>query len=129
MNALSQTKRRLCSAIVASALTMIGAAGGLAISPAFVASAMTAERSDAARYKIVVDGLACPFCAYGIEKKLSAIDGVRTVQTDIASETVTVTMVPRKTLDKATAARAVKDAGFTMHDFEEVHTASSGGNP
>ncbi|MBI1330933.1 MAG: copper chaperone [Alphaproteobacteria bacterium] len=92
---------------------------------------MAAEESDAApaRYKIVVDGLACPFCAYGIEKKLNAIDGVRNVQTDIASETVTVTMAPGKTLDKAAAARAIKDAGFTMHDFEDVHAASSDRGP
>lgn len=28
------------------------------------------------RYQIEVAGLACPFCAYGIEKKLRAIEGV-----------------------------------------------------
>ncbi|MBU6297474.1 MAG: heavy-metal-associated domain-containing protein [Alphaproteobacteria bacterium] len=131
MNAFSTIIRHICSISIAGTLILIGAAAGFAISPALVTSATAAEQSESApaRYKIVVDGLACPFCAYGIEKKLSAIDGVRTVQTDIASETVTVTMAPGKTLDKATAARAVKDAGFTMHDFEEVHTASSGGNP
>ena len=27
-------------------------------------------------YRLTVDGLACPFCAYGIEKKLGAVNGV-----------------------------------------------------
>lgn len=73
-------------------------------------------------YKIEVSGLACPFCAYGIEKQFGRIDGVENVQTDIAKETVTVTMDDGKTLDKAAAEKAVKDAGFTMHGFEEAPT-------
>ena len=28
------------------------------------------------RYNLSVDGLACPFCAYGIEKELAGLDGV-----------------------------------------------------
>lgn len=76
-------------------------------------------------YKIVVDGLACPFCAYGIEKQINAIKGVQNVQTDIASETVTVTMAPGATLSKDAAAKAVKDAGFTLHNFEEVQAAAN----
>ncbi|MGN2393298.1 heavy-metal-associated domain-containing protein, partial [Pelomicrobium sp. G1] len=33
-------------------------------------------------YWLQVDGLACPFCAYGIEKKLRALDGVDKVKVD-----------------------------------------------
>lgn len=28
-------------------------------------------------YRVGVNGLACPFCAYGIEKRLNTIDGVK----------------------------------------------------
>ena len=34
-------------------------------------------------YQLRVDGLACPFCAYGIEKKLGALEGVQSVETNI----------------------------------------------
>lgn len=68
-------------------------------------------------YALQVDGLACPFCAYGIEKRLSAVDGVAEVKIDIASGTVTVTMRAGKTLDKASADKAVAAAGFTMRSF------------
>ncbi len=75
-------------------------------------------------YKLRVDGLACPFCAYGIEKKLSAIAGVKTIDIDIGSGTVTVTMTEGTTLDKATAKEAVKAAGFGLGGFEEVPAAA-----
>lgn len=96
--------------------------GGLVGSPVFqlALAADSPVRAAAHRYKIVVDGLACPFCAYGIEKQLHRISGVRDVQTDIASETVSVTMAPGSTLGKDTAAQAVKEAGFTLHEFQEA---------
>ncbi len=34
-------------------------------------------------YKLRVDGLACPFCAYGIEKQLSKLEGVERIDVDI----------------------------------------------
>ncbi len=54
----------------------------------FLSSA--AALADPQVYKVQVDGLACPFCAYGIEKKLSAVPGVDKLETDIAAGTVAV---------------------------------------
>lgn len=71
-------------------------------------------------YKLEVSGLACPFCAYGIEKKLDAIDGVESLQTNIEAGTVTVIMKDGAKLDKVSAEKAVKDAGFTLNGFAEV---------
>lgn len=89
-----------------------------------LAAETTTPSSAAHTYKIVVDGLACPFCAYGIEKKLDEIKDVQNIQTDIATETVTVTMAPGAVLSQEAAAQAVKDAGFTLHKFEEVQSAA-----
>ena len=72
-----------------------------------------------AAYAIGVDGLACPFCAYGIEKQLRRIDGVDSVSTDIAGGTVTVTMEEGVTLEEGLAEKAVKNAGFKLRSFEE----------
>lgn len=41
-------------------------------------------------YEMRVDGLACPFCAYGIEKKLKAIDGVSDIKVDLDKGLVSV---------------------------------------
>lgn len=69
-------------------------------------------------YKIHVDGLACPFCAYGIENKLSAVAGVEKLDTDIATGTVTVTAAEGATLDETALRKAVDDAGFRAGKIE-----------
>ena len=72
------------------------------------------------QYHLRVDGLACPFCAYGIEKELNRTEGVAGIDIDINTGTVTVTMAEGATLTEAKADRIVKDAGFTLRAFEEV---------
>lgn len=69
-------------------------------------------------YTVEVDGLACPFCAYGIEKRLLALEGVQTVETEIKSGAVIVTMQPGSTLDEDAARKAVEAAGFTLRGFQ-----------
>ena len=69
-------------------------------------------------YTVEVNGLACPFCVYGIEKQLSRIDGVESISTDIKSGTVIITVQAGVVLDEAEAKQAVEDAGFTMRGFK-----------
>lgn len=83
---------------------------------------MTAALAAQPAYTLRVDGLACPFCAYGLEKKLSAIQGVQRTRVDIASGTVSVMMAEGATLDEASAKKAVKDAGFTLRGFVQAQT-------
>lgn len=93
---------------------------------AILASAWMATAALAAgpSYQIEVAGLACPFCAYGIEKKLTAIHGVERVETNIRAGTVTVTMKDGVKLERPTAERAVKAAGFTL---EGIRLITAGG--
>ncbi len=78
-----------------------------------------------AQYQWRVDGLACPFCAYGIEKELKRTDGVENIRIDINAGTVTVTMAEGGTMTEAQASRIVDDAGFTLGGFEEVRAQAS----
>jgi mercuric ion binding protein len=68
-------------------------------------------------YQLKVDGLACPFCAYGVEKQLNRVQGVESIATDIKNGTVTVTMHEGATLKQAEATLAVAKAGFTLRGF------------
>ncbi|MEX2258331.1 MAG: heavy metal-associated domain-containing protein, partial [Woeseia sp.] len=52
---------------------------------------MTALAADN-QYVLGVDGLACPFCAFGIEKRLNKVDGVTDIEVDIADSVVRVTL-------------------------------------
>ncbi len=78
-----------------------------------------------AQYQLRVDGLACPFCAYGVEKELNRTDGVESIRIDINAGTVTVTMAEGATMTEAQASRIVEDAGFTLGGFEEVRAQAS----
>ncbi len=80
----------------------------------------TAAFAGAHKYRLRVDGLACPFCAYGIEKKLNAAKGVKSIQIDINTGTVTVFMKPGASLSEAQARQIVKDAGFTLGNFQTI---------
>ena len=72
------------------------------------------------QYALAVDGLACPFCAYGVEKRLSAIEGVESVETDVRSGQVVVTLAEGKTLSEEVARQAVRDAGFTLRSLKRT---------
>ncbi len=89
------------------------------VSGALLAALLTVNMAFAAgsSYRLKVDGLACPFCAYGIEKKLSSVPGVAGVQTNIKQGSVIVTMRDGATLSQAAAQQAVKAAGFTLNGF------------
>ena len=72
------------------------------------------------QYALAVDGLACPFCAYGVEKQLTAIEGVESVETDVKSGQVVVTLIEGMTLSEDTARQAVEDAGFTLRALKQI---------
>jgi periplasmic mercuric ion binding protein len=83
----------------------------------------TAAFAGGNQYALGVDGLACPFCAYGIEKKLSAIEGVEEIETDIKGGQVVVTLAEGKMLSEEVARQAVKDAGFTLRSLKQIQSS------
>lgn len=83
---------------------------------------LSVAQADEAVYSLQVDGLGCPFCAYGIEKQLSAIEGVEQIKVDINKGQVFVTMQQDTILNKKQAQQAVSDAGFTLRSFQQSST-------
>jgi mercuric ion binding protein len=63
--------------------------------------------------KVEVDGLACPFCAYGLEKKLLQIDGADDFKVNIDSAYATLTIPGKSKVTKEEIKQIVKDAGFS----------------
>ncbi len=96
-------------------MRLIGTARLIALTAALL-WAMPAAAGET--YRLYVDGLACPFCAYGGEKKVGGLDGVEKVEIEIEDGIVAVTLAAGATLDEATARQAVDEAGFTLRKFE-----------
>ncbi len=71
-----------------------------------------AAQAQTIEYSIRVDGLACPYCAYGIEKKLNQIDGITFINMDLEKGIVTVKAQDTK-LEDEQLKQLFQDSGFT----------------
>jgi len=71
-------------------------------------------------YKIRVDGLACPYCAYGIEKKMNEMDGVKFLDMDLDKGIVTAKTKDGITLQEQTMTQLFQDAGFTFRNMTKT---------
>lgn len=76
-----------------------------------VSSALWAGESSV---QIRVKGMACPFCVYGIEKKLKQVEGVSDVKSDFKQSLITVQPEPDSRPDVKALEQAVKEAGFSV---------------
>ncbi len=72
------------------------------------------------QYNLRVDGLSCPFCAYGIEKKLTRSEGVESVIIDLEKGLVIVKVKEGITFTEAHFKKLVDDAGFTLKSVTEA---------
>jgi mercuric ion binding protein len=84
-----------------------------------VFASMQTVWADTTEYTIRVDGLACPYCAYGIEKKLNELDGVKFIDMDLEKGIVTVNAFDVK-LNDAQLEQLFQDAGFTYRSKAET---------
>ena len=71
------------------------------------------------QYQMRVDGLACPYCAYGIEKKLNAIDGVEKIDIDLENGLVIVDVADGVNLSDEQMTQLLNDSGFTYRSKTE----------
>lgn len=67
-------------------------------------------------YKLRVDGLACAYCAYGIEKQFMRTEGVQGIDIDFEQGLVIVQAEDGVRFAEDDLRRWVHDAGFTLRD-------------
>jgi len=68
--------------------------------------------------KVWVDGLACPFCAYGLEKQIKKIQGVKNLHIDLNRGFITFTAISEKKPTEEILKKLVKEAGFVARKIE-----------
>ncbi len=61
-----------------------------------------------------VDGLSCPFCAYGLEKKLKALKAIDRLDIDINEGHIRIFLKKRRTVNPDEIREKVAEAGFTL---------------
>jgi mercuric ion binding protein len=73
---------------------------------------------DSRQAVVAVNGMSCPFCAYGVKKHLSALPGVRSVRVELAKGEAIVEFVPEDRVTDEQIRKAVREAGFTPGKIE-----------
>ncbi len=69
------------------------------------------------KVEIRVDGLACPFCAYGLEKKLKDLKGVRNVKINVKDGQAALQNAAKQSIAVEKLESVVKNAGFTPREI------------
>jgi copper ion binding protein len=87
--------------------------GLLALVLASAAGSAFAAEGQGVTVKVRVDGLACPFCAYGLEKKLKRIEGVKGLDIMLNEGLAIVYFDEDAQIDEGLLEEKVKEAGFT----------------
>lgn len=64
-------------------------------------------------FEVQVDGLGCPFCAYGLEKKFKEFKGIKKVAIDIETGDFSFLYPTEKALTMEAVVEQVKKAGYT----------------
>ncbi len=76
---------------------------------------------------VTVDGLACPFCAYGLEKKLKKLEGIQAISLEMEEGEVRLKFKAGEAVSEERISQAVADAGFTVREFSYPSQEDSSG--
>lgn len=77
------------------------------------------------RITLRVDGLSCPFCAYGLEKNIKSLGGVSNLDIKVNDGIATFDVKSGVTITDGQLKKVVQDAGFTLRDIKRESLAQS----
>ncbi len=80
----------------------------------------TVIQADNFTYEIRADGLACPYCAYGIEKKFKKLEGFESIDIDLKKGLVIVSGDEKMVLTEAMLTKLFNDSGFTYRNMHPL---------
>jgi len=63
--------------------------------------------------RVEVKGMSCPFCAFGVEKKLGRVPGVANVDVGMKKGIARLAAAKEASIDVKAVPKAVREAGFT----------------
>jgi copper chaperone CopZ len=75
-------------------------------------------QGDTQKILIKVEGLYCPFCAYGLEKQLKKLNGFEKVEVNLKHGIAELHIKPDVTVTDSAIQTAVEDAGFDSASIE-----------
>ncbi len=80
-------------------------------------------------YRMRVDGMACPYCAYGVEKKLRRLEGVKDVHINLEQARVEIRVADDTRVSRNRMKALYSEAGFTFRSMERRPSVPDGWPP
>ncbi len=103
------------------AILAVGILTACATTSEHQASAIEAEQNDPlTNHREVVlaaRGLSCPLCASNVDRVMTMVDGVSSVQTDLEKGHIIIGLEENHAVTRGQLINAVEDAGFTFVEF------------
>ncbi len=72
------------------------------------------QNDDPRQIEVTILGMACPFCAYGVEQKLKKLDGVVDLEVVLETGIATLALEEHADVSNELLQKTVKDAGFEV---------------
>ena len=72
------------------------------------------QNDDPRQIEVTIFGMACPFCAYGVEQKLKKLDGVVDLEVVLETGIATLALEEHADVSNELLQKTVKDAGFEV---------------
>lgn len=73
----------------------------------------TAQSKKTDAFTVKVDGLGCPFCAYGLEKKFKELKGIKNIKIEMETGIMTFNYPAEENLSVEQVNKQVEKAGYT----------------
>ncbi len=99
-------------------MTAVLIMAALLISPVVFAAEKVEKKDLKPKVTIRVDGLTCPFCAYGLEKRVKKISAVKKSVINIKKGTMELLPKAGQHIDLDDVREAVKKGGFTPREIQ-----------
>ena len=72
------------------------------------------QNDDPRQIEVTILGMSCPFCAYGVEKKLKNLEGVTDLEVVLETGIATLALGEDADISNELLQKAVKEAGFEV---------------
>lgn len=92
----------------------------LLICLALMPTQVSAQAQQMDQVSVKVEGLGCPFCAFGLEKKMKTLDGAQQIQIDVETGMMQFSVPMANRVTEAQIDAKVSDAGYTAKHIEII---------
>lgn len=116
-------RRMIALLAVAFATSLTGPTAIRADTAADAVTQAQAQVQEPRTITVTVLGMSCPFCAYGLQKKLRHLEGVEKVEVKLKEGLAILTLKPEVAdISDETIKKLVEDAGFEAAKIERNFT-------